>query len=153
MSESFTAAELVPANLPQALPLLRATWPEIDLATWQGFAENFRRDHRTHAALIGLFDTCGGLCGLFASCIEHDLRGGQILAVPLFTVVDIGNSLKPVRALAKTAEARAKNHSCRSLEIRLTSEQGELIKRLRSLGFGYSGTTFSSPTATALRAC
>jgi hypothetical protein len=35
MAQSFTTTEIDGDKMSQALPLLRATWPEIDLAAWQ----------------------------------------------------------------------------------------------------------------------
>jgi hypothetical protein len=81
-----------------------------------------------------LFDSSGALCGLFASQIEHLLREGRTLAIPLFTAVDIGNSLKPVRMLLNTAKAKAKECDCSGVQIRLAGEQSELLKRLRNVG-------------------
>jgi GNAT superfamily N-acetyltransferase len=143
MTQSFVARDLADTAVPQALPLLRATWPTIDLAAWENFAGSFRCGGREPAAAItGLFDAAGGLCGLFASRTEPGLCDGRILAVPLFTVMDIGNSLDPVRALLDAAEAKAKKQGCATVQIRLASEQSGLSKRLRRLGLEHLDTLY-----------
>lgn len=146
MTQSFVVQDLADAAVPQALPLLRATWPTIDLAAWESFAVSFRRGGPDPAAAItGLFDEAGGLCGLFASRTEPGLCHGPILGVPLFTVMDIGNSLGPVRALLDAAEAMAKKQGCAAVQIRLANEQSALSKRLRRLGLDHT-STLSLPT-------
>lgn len=144
MSGPFTIAELQPAAVPQALPLVRATWPEIDLAAWQNFAGAFHGEHAAPASITGLFDGSGVLCGVFAARTEHHLWNRRILGIPLFTVVDIGNSPQPVRALLDAAEAKAKQNDCSGMEIRLAIEQGGLMKRLRHFGLEYSGSVYST---------
>lgn len=152
MTQTFVAQDLADAAVPQALPLLRATWPTVDLAAWERFADSFRRcAPEPAAAITGLFDAGGGLCGLFASRTELGLCDGRILAVPLFTVMDIGNSLSPVRALLDTAEAKAKAQRCAAVHIRLTSEQNALAKRLRRLGLGHASTLYLSTNGSGPR--
>jgi hypothetical protein len=150
MLESFTAAELAPADLAQALPLLRATWPELDLPAWQTFAAEFCRVDKAKARITGLFDSSGVLCGLLASRIDHAL-GGRILAFPIFTVVDLANSLAPVRALLDLAQAQINEHGCDSLQIHLASGQEELMKRLRPFGLRRSAVLYSMTADTAAR--
>ncbi|HVA14917.1 MAG TPA: hypothetical protein VNF99_16850 [Stellaceae bacterium] len=144
MSEPLRAAELAPADLAQALPLLRVTWSKLDLPAWQTFAANFCGQDRAEARITGLFDSGGGLCGLLASRIDHTLDGGRILAIPVFTAVDIANSLAPVRALLDLAQAKMNEHGCGSLQIHLVSTQGELVKRLRAFGLRHSGSHYSA---------
>lgn len=144
VARSFTVEDLVLRRLPQALPLLRATWPTIDLAGWQRFAEAFACREQAGASITGMFDSSGGLCGLFVSRVEHRLRE-RVLAIPLFTVVDIANSQAPVRALLDGVEARAKSCGCTIIEVRLDTGQTELVKRLRSFGLNPVGTMYASP--------
>lgn len=145
MTQTFLVQDLAETAVPQALPLLRATWPTIDLAAWKNFAGSFRRrGSEPAAAITGLFDAAGGLCGLFASRTEPGLCDGRILAVPLFTVMDIGNSLSPVRALLDAAEAKAKAQRCAGVQIRLACEQNALAKRLRRLGLEHASTLYLS---------
>ena len=70
---------------------------------------------------------------MFASRID-DRLGKRILTVPLFTVVDIGNSLEPVRALIDAVEARAAENKCSGIDIELGEGQTGLRERLLRLG-------------------
>lgn len=149
MSHAFTVRELTQDLTAQALPLLRATWPAVDLQGWRGFVDAFRRDLYAQAEVTVMFDSQGGLCGLFASRLEHDLRGGRALAIPLFTAIDVGNSLAPVKSLLEAAEAMARERGCSGLEIRLDNEQRALVKQLRYLELRHSGSLHSSPIAAA----
>jgi hypothetical protein len=142
MSGPLAAAELAPADLAQALPLLRITWPELDLPAWQAFAAEFRSAYKAEARITGLFDNAGGLCGLLASRIDHAF-GGRILTVPIFTAVDIANSLAPVQALLDHAQAKMNEHGCSSLQIHLANAQRELMKRLGPFGMHPSGVLYS----------
>jgi hypothetical protein len=120
---------------PLALPLIRATWPEVDLATWLSFVEFFYDEASTNwAGVLALRDPAGGICGVVAYQLERDLRVGPILAAQLFTAVDLVNSLRTVRALLDGAEERALELGCAGVQIRLHKEQGALGHRLRSLG-------------------
>jgi hypothetical protein len=134
MPGKFSIVDLAPADVPRALPLLRATWPELDLVAWQTFAGAFCSEGAAQAQIASCDDSSGGLCGLFASRIEVGLCEGRLLAIPLFTAIDIGNSLEPLRALLAATETRAATHACGGMQIRLSMEQSGLSKRLRSLG-------------------
>lgn len=149
MSEPLTAAELAPADLAQALPLLRVTWPELDLPAWRAFAADFRSADKAEACITGLFDSAGGLCGLLASRVDHILGAGRVLAIPVFTAIDIANSLAPARMLFDLARAQMTEHRCNSLQIHLTSTQRELTKRLRPFGLRHSGALYSTTADTA----
>jgi hypothetical protein len=94
-------------------------------------------------SIVGLLDSAGGLCGLFACRLEHELCEGRVLSISLFTAVDIANSLEPVRALLAAAEAKAKFYGCGSLRIRLSRDQSELVNRLRGLGLARSAVVHS----------
>ena len=147
MPQAFTVRELAPDTIPQALPLLRATWPEVELPGWSGFVDTFRGDLYAQAEVTAMLDPQGGLCGLFAARVEHDFRDGRTLAMPLFTAMDVGNSLAPVKALLEAAEAMARDHGCSGLEIRLDNRQRALIERLRFLELRLSGSLYSSTIA------
>ncbi len=129
----FTAQNLASAEILYALPLVRATWPAMDRAAWQGFVACFCANSALSPAITALSDRGGGLCGLFASRID-DRLGKRILTVPLFTVVDIGNSLEPVRALIDAVEARAAENKCSGIDIELGEGQTRLRERLLRLG-------------------
>lgn len=147
MSRSLTTESLAEGALPQALPLLRATWPVIELEAWREFAADFRRNTLADPALTVMRDEFGGICGLFASRLEQCLCGGRMLMIPLFTVVDIGNSLELIENLLEAADAMAREHGCVRLAIHIGSEQRALLNRLRSLNLERSGISLSSPIA------
>jgi hypothetical protein len=144
MLQAFTVRALTPDAIPQALPLLRATWPEVELPGWSRFVDAFRNDLYVQAEITAMSDSQGALCGLFTSRVEHDLQDGRTLAISLFTAMDVGNSLAPVKALLEAAEAMARNRGCSGLEIRLDSQQRALIERLRFLELRLSGSLYSS---------
>ena len=129
----FTAQDLTSAEILYALPLVRATWSSMDRAAWQDFVACFCADSALNPAITALRDPGGGLCGLFASRID-DRLGKRILTVPLFTVVDIGNSLEPVRALIDALEVRAAQNKCSGIDIELGAGQTGLRERLLRLG-------------------
>ena len=151
MLQDFVTTELSEAELPQALPLLCATWPRLDLASWERYALAFRENRAGQGRITGMHDSSGGLCGLFASRIEDDLGRERTLAVPLFTALDIRNSLAPVRTLLETAEVIARRQGCTSAKLHLTSEQDELGKRLRRLGLSLAGTCYRSELGSTFR--
>jgi len=150
MSGPLAAAELAPADLAQALPLLRITWPELDLPAWQAFAAEFRSAYKAEARITGLFDSADGLCGLLASRIDHALSG-RILVIPIFTAVDIANSLAPVRALLDLAQAKMNEQGCKSLQIHLANAQRQLMRRLGPFGIRPSGVLYSTSVHPAAR--
>ncbi len=126
----------LPANLaPQALPLVQATWPEVDLPTWLDFVRFFNNGAATPGSgMLITRDPSGYLCGILAYRRDHDLRIGLVLSVQLFTVVDVANSLHGVRALLDAAETRASELGCAGVQIRLDRDQSQLGLRLRALG-------------------
>ena len=150
MSPSFRVEDLTQTTLPQALPLLRATWPKVELAAWQEYADEFRY-RQAPTKIDVMFDSTGSLCGLFASRIERSLSGGSVLAIPLFTVVDVGNSLAPVEALLDSAAALASQSGCAHLQIRLDPTQRKLARRLRHLGLEFAEPVGSSLVGIAPR--
>lgn len=149
MPQGFTVRELTPDAIPQALPLLRATWPEVELPGWSRFVDAFRANLYAQAEITAMFDSQGGLCGLFAARVEHDFRDVRTLAIPLFTAIDVVNSLAPARALIEAAEAMARDRGCSGLEIRLDNQQRALIARLHVLQMRPSGSVHSSTIAAA----
>ena len=108
MRASFASVVLSGDQVPQALPLVQATWPGVDLASWESFVTFFSgRAASEESGLLALCDGAGYLCGVLAYRRDWDLRAGPILAVPLFTAVDVANSLQIVRALLDAAERQA----------------------------------------------
>ncbi len=138
MSRSFDAFSLSGEFVPQALPLIRATWPSIDMTTWQRFVQFFSGEGAAQGSgVLGLRDSGCCLCGVLAYRTDLDLQSGLVLAIQLFTAADLANSLGTIRALLEAAELQALELGCTSLQIRLLSGQAGLASRLRSLGLYY----------------
>jgi hypothetical protein len=135
MSRSYDAVILSTDLVPQAFPLIRATWPGVDLVAWGSFVRFFNEQQSAgQSGVQALRDATGGLCGVFAYRLDWDLRLGRMLSVQLFTAVDVANSLPTVRALLDAVEVRALQLSCDGIEIRLCGGQAGLAGRLRRLG-------------------
>lgn len=135
MSTSFDAIVLSGDLIPQALPLIRATWPAVDLTSWGNFVRSYAGPAATReSGALGLRDKTGCLCGVLAYRLDQDLLAGPLLAVPLFTAVDVVNSPRTVRALLETAEMRALELDCAMVQIRLRNGQTELAALLRAMG-------------------
>jgi hypothetical protein len=131
----FHVAALSGDQVPLALPLIQATWPSADLAAWGSFVASFdERVEPKRSGVIALHDGAGHICGVFAYRVDRDLQAGAILAVQLFTAVDVVNSLKTVRALLDAAKLRALELGCAGVQIRLSNDQAGLASRLRLLG-------------------
>jgi hypothetical protein len=135
MSVSFQIAALSDDQVPLALPLIQATWPGADIASWRSFVASFdTRVEPKESGVLALRDPAGRICGVLAYRLERDLQAGPIFAVHLFTAVDLANSLKSVRALLDGAELRAFELGCGGMQIRLHNEQTNLTSRLLMLG-------------------
>jgi hypothetical protein len=135
MCTSFNAIALSSDLVPQTLPLIRATWPTVDLPTWRGYVQFFSGQAAPKISGVnGLCDGTGCYRGLYAYQLERDLLVGPVLAVHLFTAVDISNSPRTLEALLDIAEARAFDIGCVAMRIRLCDRQTELASRLRDLG-------------------
>ena len=135
MRRAFKAIALSSDSIPQTLPLIRATWPGVDLATWRGYVQFFSGQAAPKVSGVnGLCDGTGCYRGLYAYQLERDLFLGPVFAVHLFTAVDIVNSPRIVEALLDTAEARAYDSGCMAMRIRLSGRQMEMASRLRALG-------------------
>ena len=134
MGSRFEIVGLAGEHVARALPVIQATWPNIDLPSWERFVGGFADSEQRPAGLLALHDGAGTLCGVLAWRRDQDLRGRATLAVPLFTAVDLANSPYTVRALLDAAEALACELTCGHVEIRLYEEQGEFVSRLRELG-------------------
>jgi hypothetical protein len=144
VSRVFQIAALGGNSRLQAFPLLQATWPDLDLAGWLAFADRFAGDaDGASKGIAGLQDDSGTLCGLFAYRIDHTLRDGRILAIPLFTAMDLANSQEPICALLAAMKERARLCHCNRLRIELDRRQSGLADRLRRLGASRSGILHS----------
>src|SRR5206468_2852501 len=84
--------------------------------------------------VLALRDSASCVCGVLAYRLARDLRAGPILAVELFTVADLANSLRTVRALLEAAEMQALEQGCAGIQLRLYNDQPALAARLRTLG-------------------
>lgn len=135
MRTSFSAVALSSELIPQTLPLIRATWPSVDLAMWRGYVQFFA-GHTTQrvSGVNGLCDSSGCYRGLYAYQLEPDLLLGPVLVVHLFTALDITNSPRTVKALLDCAEARAFDSGGVAMRTHLSRRQMEMSSRLRALG-------------------
>jgi hypothetical protein len=135
MRTSFNAIALSRDLIPETLPLIRATWPNVDLAMWRGYVQFFSGQAAPKISGVnGLCDSSGCYRGLYAYQLERDLLLGPLLAVHLFTAVDITNSPRTVKALLDCVEARAFDSGGVAMRIRLSGRQMEMASRLRALG-------------------
>ncbi len=134
MSLSFHVGPLSGEQVPLAFPLIQATWPGADLASWLSFVEFFN-DHLATmgSGVLALRDQGGYICGVLVYRRDRDLRAGPILAVELLTAVDLVDSPRTVQALLDAAETRALELGCAGVQIRLHKDQAGLASRLRSL--------------------
>jgi hypothetical protein len=143
MTTSFDLITLSDDLVPQALPLIRATWPSVDLSSWRNFVQAFTGSAASPGSgVIGLRDQAGCLCGVLAYRPDWDLQAHPILAVHLFTAADLANTPRLVKALLNAAERRALELGCTGVEIRLSSGQTKLASRLRSLGLSSDAKLF-----------
>jgi hypothetical protein len=134
MRTSFDAVALSGELIPQALPLVRATWPGVDLAAWQNFVQFFSSPPLPGTGVLGLRDSTDCLCGILAYQMVWDLEAGPVLAIHLFTAVDLANSPRTAQVLLDVAEMRAIELGCTRIQIRLARDQAGLASRLRQLG-------------------
>lgn len=134
---SFNVASLSGDEVPLALPLIQATWSDVNLASWRTFAASFDDEAASAGSgMLALRDAGGVICGVIAYRIDRDLRIGRILAVHLFTAADLANSSRLERALLDAADARAVELGCAGIQIRLLGQPG-LASRLSALGLSF----------------
>ena len=144
MSASFRVEPLSGDQVAQALPLVQVTWPQADMAAWRDFVEFFSAPD-ARGGILALRDPADYLCGILVYRLLQDVEAGRILEVPLFTTVDMANSLRIVRALLDAAENRASELGCAELQIRLQRDQSGLSGRLRRLGLTSNVEVMSMP--------
>src|SRR5262245_1094092 len=88
MSVSFDSVALTGDQASQALPLVQAIWPGVDLAAWQRFVRFFSEEAGSEAPGVrGLRNPAGYLCGVIAYRRDWDLERGPILTVHMFTAM------------------------------------------------------------------
>jgi hypothetical protein len=135
MSATFITMPVSSDLVPETLPLVRATWPAVDLATWRAYVEHFSTQAAPKVSGVqGLRDSAGCFCGIYVYELDRDLLFGPVLAVHLFTAVDIVNSPQTARALLDTAETQAIELGCKAMRVRLRNSQTELASKLHTLG-------------------
>jgi hypothetical protein len=143
MAMSFHVAALSGDQVPLALPLIQATWPDVDLVSWQSFVEFYNDQTATKGSgVLALRDPAGCICGVLAYRLDRDLRAGATLAVHLFTAIGLVNSLTVARALLEVAHMRAIELGCVGVQIRLSNKQPGLASRLRTLGLSSEAGLF-----------
>jgi hypothetical protein len=143
MNTSFHVAALSGDQVRQAFPLIQATCPGTDLDSWRSFVEFFgSAPAGKGSGVLALHDTAGNICGVLAYRLDRDLQAGIMLAVHLFTAVDLINSLSTVRALLDAAEKCALELGCAGVQIRLSNDQPGLAARLRRLGLSSAAGLF-----------
>lgn len=135
MSVTFNTVEVSGDLVPATLPLVQVTWPAVDLTGWRNFVQFFTDQTASRGSGVsGLRDASGCYCGVFAHQLDRDLLVGPILAVHLFTAVDVVNAPRTIDALLDAAETRALELACEAVRIRLCNDQAKLAFRLRVLG-------------------
>lgn len=134
MNDPFHVAALLGDSIPQAFPLVQATCPGVELASWKAFVESFSDRCSADGGVLAAFSSAGYIGGVLAYRLDRDLRAGLVLDVQLFTPVDLLNSSRMVRALLDAAEWRASELGCAGLRIRLYNDQAGVAAHLRTLG-------------------
>ncbi|HYM30920.1 MAG TPA: hypothetical protein VEU47_06460 [Candidatus Cybelea sp.] len=143
MTRSFQGESLSANEVAPLLPLVQATWPDVDLPTWRKFVDFYCGAQATKGSGILRFNDGGGVfCGVLAYRVEHDLHVGLVLCIHMFTAVDLANSAELVTALIDAAESEAALSRCSYLQIRLTDSQNRLASRIRRLGLSESAGCF-----------
>src|SRR5262249_32208584 len=107
-----------------------------------GYVEFFGGKTARETGIVTMRDAAGNLCGILTYALHRSLELGPLLAVPLFTAVDVANSQGIVSALLDAAERQAAAIHCRALEIHLDRAQPRLADHLRRLGFSAGGGVF-----------
>ncbi|SRR5579885_505494 len=135
MAVVFEVIDVSAEQARQAFPVIQATWPASDLASWQHLVHFFNgRKPTGQAGVMAIRDPAGYIFGVLAYQLDRELRNGLVFSVRLFAAVDLANSRKLVRTLLDVAEMRAAELGCASLQICLYKDQKSLASRLRALG-------------------
>jgi hypothetical protein len=146
MNIAFHVATLTGDQVSRAFPLIQASWPDADLASWQNYVQFFSEAPTDrHSGVLGVYDTAGYICGVFAYQLDRDLRRGLMLTVQLFTAVDLTNSLRTVAAVVDVAESRARELGCKGVQILLRKDQARLALRVSELGLSSEASSFWKP--------
>jgi hypothetical protein len=144
MTTSFHVAALSGEEAPLALPLIQATWRDTDLASWRSFVAFFNDGTAASGSgVLALRDSAETICGIIAFRIDRDLRVGPVLAVHMFTAVDLASPTHPMRALLDTADSQARQWGCAGIQIRLSNVQPRLAAQLTAVGLSFEAGLFS----------
>lgn len=128
MIAPFQALSLADHQLSLALPLVRLTWPEMDLAAWQDFARAIRGEG---GGLLALWEG-DYICGVLAYRRQAGLAG-PVLQVPLFTVADLANRPGVAEALVDAVGTLGEQLGCRAVHVEFDARQSRLAASLRGL--------------------
>lgn len=139
MPSPFTAFALGPQDIAVVFPLVHAVAADIDLPRWRRFAE---RMLAPPGGALGLRGAAGYVCGLLLYRVEHDLRHGMVLAVDLFTALDLVNEERAAHALMHAAEAKARELGCAATHIRTAAAQPALAALLAAAGHAPEAAVF-----------
>lgn len=150
MTRSFGAFSLAREQIPVVFPLVQAAMPEVDLARWGSFArpliENQPEDL---GGIIGLRNKAGYICGLLVYKVTQDLRRGAVLAIDLFTALDLVSEETATRTLLDAAEHKARELCCAAMLIRLDKNQGTVSRHFAAAGHHPQATVFCKAVAPA----
>jgi hypothetical protein len=143
MARSFASFTLSPDEVGVVFPLVNAVLPDVELATWQSFARHFTdKPPATQRGAIGLRNAAGYVCGLLIYRTTRDLRYGSVLAVDLFTALDLVNEEAAALTLLEAAEAKARELACSATFIRLDVAQKALLQRFVARGLRPAASLF-----------
>ena len=142
MSRSFNILPLGAPQIPIVFPLVNAAYPDIDMDRWQQFAGALIEAPQLSGAL-GLQGEGGYFSGVLIYRISRDLRTGLYLAVDLFVALDLVDGRAAVEALMSTAEARAAELDCASVQLRIDSSHKSLVQHAKRTGYATAAELLS----------
>lgn len=143
MPHPFTTFALGPEDIAVAFPLVRAIDVDIDLPRWRSFARRMIDAPPSSACgAIGLRSAAGYVCGLLIYQVEHDLRHGTVLAVDLFTALDLLNEERAIHALMQVADAKSRELNCAATYTRIGATQKSLAEHFAAAGHRHEAMLF-----------
>lgn len=148
MVRCFTASALTADEIAPAFPLLHASAPNVDFATWRSFARHLV-DPVVPGALgaICLRNEAGYLCGVLTYRTDRHLEHGTVLTVDLFAALDVVGDGEATHALLQSAEEKARALRCAALQIYLNADQNSPAKRIAAAGYRAGGKLFGKSLA------
>jgi hypothetical protein len=136
MARTFTAFSLGADELGIVFPLVQAVLPQLELATWRWYMQPLsEQSEPSSCGAIGLRNAAGYVCGLLTYRAERDLRCGTVLAVDLFTTLDLVSERPATFALLEAAELKARELACTRIHIHLDDAQTSIANRLGLAGY------------------